>query len=274
MKRLLGLIISMASIFGLIVLVGVLLKPEDTSTKEKKVDADALKKNLKTPEVYVSAVRYESLIKKVYGTGTLRGVSETDIMPKVSGEIETIFVSNGQNLSKNDFICQLNTDKIDFKIIKAKAKLAQLKDDLILRYKEDNLEIKKETLIFSSAKELLLLKNQLYQAMDKQSVLMRRVGYTDALISVHELELEKSYHSIKAPFDGRISELTLSQGNQISSAKSIAKLSDDRQLIARVGVLPSDASQIKVNSSVEILDRELTGKVIGIGLDPKSATVS
>lgn len=69
-------------------------------------------KNQKNPITYETAtVTKGTLISSISGTGTITSVNSTDISSKVSGTVKNVFVSNGDVVTKNQKIAQIELDE-------------------------------------------------------------------------------------------------------------------------------------------------------------------
>jgi membrane fusion protein (multidrug efflux system) len=251
-------------IFSFIFLVGFFLRPEEKEKNKNSITSSEVKKEIKKPAVKTEKSVFAPLIEKIQATGKFRGQKESDLRPRISGILKKINVYNGQLIKKDQIIFELNHEKIDLEILKKESKLLEIKEDLELRLKEENLAFLEEKTSVKNIRDFKKLKEKLFSKNDKIALLKQRLGYTEVYLNLLELKLERSFHFIKAPFAGKISELNISEGHFISTAEKIAKLTKDDFLIARVGVLEADAEKIKIGAKVELINSDIFGKVIGI----------
>lgn len=83
-----------------------------------------------TVEYITATVEKGMLISSISGTGQVSSSNQVDIKPKVSGDIITVAVTNGQKIKKGDLIAQIDSRDASISISEAKASYENAKLDL------------------------------------------------------------------------------------------------------------------------------------------------
>lgn len=186
-------------------------------------------------------------VKSVYASGYVDSVGKVQIKPEVSGYIQEIFVSEGDEVKKGDVVAIIRNDKLDeqLKEVTAKKELIEdrMKDDSpFLRALRDeiaiwkmNTEIEKgnfarrESLFekgiiskeaYDQARQTVEVTEKTYakstEALkDQLAALQSELDSLTASEQAVREEIEK--HRIKAPVDGKVLRKFIEEGDYVNS---------------------------------------------------------
>ena len=82
------------------------------------------------PSVEIVPVGRETLLDTVDATGRIEPKAEVDMNFEIGGVVEEVPVERGQNITAGTVLARLNTDNLEFEIIRAEIDLAQQKAEL------------------------------------------------------------------------------------------------------------------------------------------------
>ncbi|MGB2078732.1 MAG: efflux RND transporter periplasmic adaptor subunit, partial [Vibrio sp.] len=188
----------------------------------------------------------------------LEAKTSIEVKPEVAGKIERILVTSNQKVKKGDVLVELERLKEIASVEEARAYL--------------NDEQRKASEYQQLIKRNAISKTEL--AAQKASASIAQARLNVALADLADM-------TIKAPFDGTVGLIDLSQGKMLSSGDSLFTLDDLSVMRLDVQVPERYLSQIKTGMDVETLssawgDRTFVGKVTHIDsrVDPSSLSVA
>ena len=143
------------------------------------------------------------------GTAPIEAIAEASVVAKVAGEIQEIFVEEGDEVRSGDVLASLDGDRLALELNESGARLEKLKKDYAR-----NVELKNRGLI--SEGDFDTLKYEM-----------------DALEAAHKLaRLELEYTRIKAPIDGVISNRSARLGNTVTVGDPLFTVTSFDPLVA------------------------------------------
>ena len=190
------------------------------------------------------------------GTATLEAEDEAKVVAKVYGVVNEIFVEEGDYVKKNQALARLDDEQQRFRVKQAHANLNKIKAE------------------FERSKELF--QKQLISAenFDKAKF---EVESLKASLNLAELELK--YATIRAPFNGVVSERYIKKGNMITVNQETFKITDFEPLNAILYVPERHLNKLQkgqtVKFTVDAIDNKLfSGNVERISpiVDPNTGT--
>ena len=196
-------------------------------------------------------------ISAVYtGTATLEADAEATIMAKVGGEIVSLLVSEGETVTEGQAVARLDDDRLTLEVKRTRANLEKTRQDYAR-----NVELHSKGLLPAGTYEGL-----------KYDL--------DALQAAHELaRLELSYATVRAPFDGTISERLVKAGNAVTANQGIFRITDLDPLVAYLYVPEREFSKLAVDQPVSMTldalpEQRFSGHIAMISpvIDPNTAT--
>jgi membrane fusion protein, multidrug efflux system len=178
----------------------------------------ASRETIGTPvPVSVAVAARQTVPLYLTGLGTVQASLTVDIRSKVDGELQQVFFTEGQHVTKGDDLAKIDPRLFQAALDQAKAKNAQ--DEAALIAAEKDLD-RYQTLVLKNA--------ETQQNVDQQK---SRVDQTWALIAADAAATESAqtqldYTDIKAPSDGRIGIRLVDPGNMVhaSDIKPLANL--------------------------------------------------
>lgn len=203
-------------------------------------------------------VRRGDIIKTVNATGEVAAVQLVDIGAQVSGQIETLAVSLGQEVKKGDLIAEIDstTQRNDLEINKAKLKTYEaqlLSNQVALRVAE--LQYGRESKL---KKRDAASDESLENAENALAAARAAVDETESLISqtrisVNTSETNLGYTQITAPMDGTIVSVPVEEGQTVNANQTtptIVYLADLSLMEIRMQISEGDITKVRPGMSV------------------------
>jgi HlyD family secretion protein len=242
----------------------------------------ATKKNTKAIEVRVEKVEKRDLIASVTASGQVRPQTKVDVASDITGKIVRLAVREGQMVSKDQFLLEIDAQQADAAVDRATAGLQSAKASNIQaranmvqtqRSYERSLEIKKKSPELVSDEQLEQLRTAAEVAAAVHEASTHQVGQAEATLKDARQALGKT--KLYAPMAGRITRLNVEQGETAimgtlnKDAATLLTISDMSILETRVKVDETDVARIKIGDPAEIQidafpDTTFTGKVVKI----------
>ncbi|MFQ6091576.1 MAG: efflux RND transporter periplasmic adaptor subunit [bacterium] len=227
--------------------------PQAAFKREERPQGDEL------PPVPVETTKAKrgDVSSHLVATATLEPERRADVVAKVSGLVEKIFVEEGHRVREGDVLARLDDERLKIQVEQALAELNRLQADF-----------KRAGDLF--AKELI--SEEEYENIQFQ---------WESQKSVYELaRLDLKYSSITAPISGVITERLIRIGNQVNANQKVFAVANFDPLVAVVFIPESKMRRLKVGQPVKILidadgDELHQGRVARISpvVDPTSGTV-
>ena len=203
--------------------------------------------------VEVEKVAKRSLIVKETFTGTVEGINETMIYPKVSSQINQIRVKIGERVSVNDTIAVFDTKSIG---------------GMNLKYDQTRsayLDAEKDFERMKNLYEVGAISEQVY---DKARLKLEiNKSNWDAIVSAI---------FVTTPIDGVVTELFYDEGDLPQKNSAIAKVVNYRKVKIKIQVNEADISKLKVGQTAQIkstsYSKLFNGKISEISLSANPAT--
>lgn len=158
------------------------------------------------PKVSIAVAHTEELVREASFIGRGKAIDKVDIVARVSGFLQDILVENGADVKKGDVLFQIEPGTYAANLAARKADKAAAEANLKLAQIE--LDRKSELLRREAGTEA---DRDIAQA--NYQVAEANIEIADAAIKLAELDL--SYTSVAAPFDGRIGRANPSAGELV-----------------------------------------------------------
>ena len=203
---------------------------------------------VKPVQYKTAVVERGTLMVSVVGSGQAEAVSQVDLKPVIAGdaiEVKGVYVKNDQEVKKDDMIALLDSKDAGKAVRNASLSVASAKNKYVQAKRDfDNEKI-----------------NRL--GLDAQ-----RLSVQQSENSLADAREKLSDYSIKAPFDGIVTGLSVGVGDSVSRSDILASVIT-KDVHAIVAINEIDAAQVKVDNKVTIKlsalsDATLTGKVTKI----------
>ncbi len=272
---------------------------DGASSDSAAADTTKKKKSRKEKKVSVNAanvIRGE-LVLPVIAEGSIRARRSADILAEVGGRVDQILVQEGQAIRAGDVIAML--DGREFTIEYEEARTRYVKALGQLAIEEGGLEEGLQSLDPSEGeselsdaiaeldrleqrgeisrdqrltREIALELAAIEKGAFRADLLAVRSGLASARADVERAKLKLERTTITAPFDGVVSGLDLSRGEQVTLNETICTLIDNIDIEAVVGVLESDLGTLEVGRPA-LLDVPALGETLLVTVDVISPQV-
>lgn len=219
----------------------------------------------RSTSVKTAPVVRRDLILPVHAEGSVRARHTSALTFEVAGRVTKIWVREGQRVKKGQTLVSLDDRELRLSLEEARARylqglgrLAVEEDGFASSAGEERvLDERRLALAERERQGELTREERLDQELEVGMVAVRKGAYRRELIEVRsgvagarmdqariEIELERTV--VRAPFSGVISGLELNAGEHVQVGQTVARLVDDINLEAAVGVLESDLAKVAV----------------------------
>jgi len=187
---------------------------------------------LEAPEVKASDVSYttvtakkKDLEKKIVTTGTVTAERQYPLSyEKQSGVISKFYVRAGDEVSKGDVICDLDTADLDFQIEQKELNVEKAKLNVQIIYENGGTQA------------------QIDSAYVDQQLIEKELA---------KLQAQKEGSELVSPIDGIVSSISdIRAGDNVSSGQVVATVIDTSALY--IAIKPSELSQFKMDMDLQI----------------------
>lgn len=192
--------------------------------------------------------------------GTVYYAKSSHLASKESGVVERVNIDEGDFVRSGDIIFILDSKVLDANIRQTRGSLKALEADL-----------EKQTKEFGRISKLFEKRSISEQSFDNTKFALEKLKaqFASVKASLDSLLIQKSNRSIKAPYDGIITESLKEVGEWVSAGSSVAHIVDPREMEIKLNV-PSrfitflnDKSEIKTsigNEDIKVAIKALIPK--------------
>lgn len=236
----------------------------------------------KAATVKIEAVEARDLVASVTASGQVSPRTKVDVSADITGKIIRLAVKEGDQVTKGQFLLQIDPQQFEAalqrsqaSLASAKAQLAQASANFIQakRNYDRSAEIKKSTPTLLSDEQLEQLRTQVEVNQALSDAAKFSVEQSEA--SVRDARFSLSRTTISAPMSGRITRLnvengeTAIQGTLNKDAATLLTISDLSVLETKIKVDETDVSRITLGDSAVVQidafpDTTFIGRVVRI----------
>lgn len=198
------------------------------------------------------AARVGDVTETVLASGVIEAKQLVSVGARVSGQIETVAVSLGDEVKQGDLIAQIDSQDQQNDVLQAEADLANIEAQIAakkasLRKAELNLDRQKKLLeqqhvseeeVESAISEMLVDKAEL-EALEAQK------SRAEVTVSTTKIALERT--KITAPISGTVVAVVVDEGqtvNAIQSAPTIVKLANLDKMVVKAEISEADVVHV------------------------------
>ncbi|HYV95984.1 MAG TPA: efflux RND transporter periplasmic adaptor subunit [Gemmatimonadaceae bacterium] len=208
------------------------------STKTASADAaatpEAGSQTSLTLPVAADEARDGDLVLSIVTTGLVRSESETKLKSEVGGTIEAILARPGDHVTKGQPIIRLAPYEFDLAVRKAEAAVSEAQVRYESDYVPDSLATGKGP------------------TPERLKAALARSGLTTARLNLETAKYDKERSTIRAPFDGVIDHLDVSQGERIGAGQIVTILVDQTNLRIEAAVLEHDIALVRAGGDAQV----------------------
>ena len=190
------------------------------------------------------------------GTASLESDEDALVVAKVGGEVEQLFVEEGDRVKAGQVLARLDGDRLRLEMEQARANLRKLQQDY-----ERNIELHEKGLVSAGAFENLKFD------LDSQQ----------AAYDLAKLELD--YTEIRAPISGIVSDRFIKVGNTIAVSDPVFHITDLDPLLAYLFVPEREFRKLRAGQAADVTLDAIPGETykaeilrISPVLDPQTGT--
>ena len=225
----------------------------------------AMRSGTKAVSVRIEPVQRRDLIASVTASGQVRPRTKVDLSSDITGKIVRLAVTEGQIVTKGQFLLQIdpqeaqaNVERAQAALSAAKASAAQAKANLLQAQKsyERSLEIKKGNPQLISDEQMEQLRTQVEVGQAVLESQNHLVDQQAAQLAQVKSALGKT--TIYAPMSGRVTRLNVEGGETAimgtlnKDAATLLTISDMSVLETKVKVDETDVARIKIGDSATV----------------------
>ena len=195
----------------------------------------------------------QNVQKVVNATGEVRAIQLVTVGAQVSGKIEHLYVSIGQNVKKGDLIAEIDSTTQQNEVDINKTKLESYKAQLKAAEVSLNVTEKQYKRTQTLKKRKAASDEDLENAQDayetaKAKVIELQSSVKETEISLSTAETNLGYTKITAPLDGTIVSVPVKEGQTVNAAMdtpAIVQIADLSQMEILIEISEGDISNIK-----------------------------
>ena len=211
---------------------------EEAEHLENASPAPDAKPTLPPFPVKISRMLQQDVAETGTWFGKLRGVDETDIRPQVSGFLLQQHFRDGSLVKKGDVLFtidpapyQATLDEAKANLVAAQASREQAEAELTMSRQNLNRYLKLRESTPGAISDKVVTDSETLVATNEAAVRKAEAAIAQMQAAVHQAEINLSYTTIEAPFDGRI-------GIHKPSIGSLVSASDPEPLVTLSSVNP------------------------------------
>lgn len=201
---------------------------------------------LEEPPVRVQAAEVvrQTLSETVRGIGTLRAINTVEIRPEISATVTRIPFEEGGRVAAGDLLFQLDTSKLDRELTSTQAALAAAR----ARLENAERELARIDRLF---RQQVATEDTRDRAATDLEASQAEVDRLESEVSLARERLEDA--SIRAPFDGRISEALVDAGDYVQAGERLATLYQTDILEIEFTLPERHAGRIRTGQNVTLM---------------------
>ncbi|MBN1552144.1 efflux RND transporter periplasmic adaptor subunit [bacterium] len=207
--------------------------------------------------VTTQAVTKGSISAYLETTANIEAAIDITIYPKLSGQIEAIFVEEGDRVKKGQILARLDDDELRLGVQKTLVNKQQLQQK------------------FQRIEEL-------YKAnmISEESYLDAKYNLENAEVSFQLASLDLSHSEVTSPIDGIVTRREISIGDRVQNSTPLFRIYDPKSLNINIFLPEIDVHRLSVEMPATVIpesfpDHEIQAKIsrINPAVDPTTGTI-
>lgn len=242
----------------------------------------AARRGNKGVEIRAETVERRDLVASVTASGQVQPRSKVDLSADITGRITRLAVTEGQLVTKGQFLLQIDPEAYEAAVQRANAGLASARAqaaqananyDQAKRNLERSAEIRRTNAALVSEEQMEQLRTQVEVTEAQANAARHSVDQAQATLRDARQNLGKT--TITAPMSGRITRLNVEEGETAimgtlnKDAATLLTISDMSVLETKIKVAETDVARISIGDSAVIQidafqDTTFVGRVVEI----------
>jgi HlyD family secretion protein len=174
------------------------------------------------------------LVLSIVTTGLVRSESETKLKAEVGGKIVEIMARPGERVKKDAPLIRLDQYELDLAVRRAEAQLSQAQATY-------NADVGPDSIMSGKP-----------PTPERKKIAEIRAGLPAAKLAVETAQWDKDRSILRAPFEGIINSLDVSQGERISAGQLVTTIVDAINLRIEARVLEHDIALVKPGGDAQV----------------------
>lgn len=212
-----------------------------------------------TTSVPVTAVVTRGTVKTtVLASGQIEAESLISVGARVSGQIETLAVSLGQDVKAGDLIAQIDSQDQQNEVLQAKAALANIEAQIAAKQanlKKAELTLERQARLqqqsYTSQEDLETAQADVDVYKADLAALEAQKSSAEVTVATAQIALDRT--RITAPMDGTVVAMVVEQGqtvNAVQNAPTIVKLANLDKMVVKAEISEADVVHVKPGQDV------------------------
>lgn len=184
----------------------------------------AEKRNIETKEMYpiTQPIILDTTLAQEF-VADIHAVQNVEIRSKITGFLDKVHVDEGQKVANGQLLFTINSQELQQELLKANAQLKNAMAD----YKIAEVSLNNTKVLFEKE---IVAEPEIEMAKAKLEAAKAKVE--EAASAISSIQLQISFASVKAPFDGTINRLPLKAGSLVEEGSLLTTLSNTHEVFA------------------------------------------
>lgn len=230
------------------------------------------------------AVERGTVEQTVLASGVIEASSLVSVGSRVSGQVETLAVTLGQQVKQGDLIAQIDSLSQQNDVLQAEADLAQIEADILAKnasIREAELTLERNQQLserrLSSTGDLEAAEAAL--AVARAGLLSLQAQKQRAEVTISNARLELARTRITAPIDGTVVAIVTSQGQTVNAGMdtpTIVKLANLERMVVKADVSEADVIRVEPGQVVGFTllgEPDMTFEAVVRDVEPAPASI-
>jgi membrane fusion protein (multidrug efflux system) len=198
------------------------------------------KQPIELAAIDVTSVQLRSLSRSIPLSGSISPVVQATVKAKVSGQVDSVTVREGQDVAEGDVLARIETDNLQAQYDRAMAAVEKARADLDLAKlnREKNRALLDQRYISQNTFEAT-------ESAYAGSAAQLKLAEADARLA--KISLDDAV--IRAPFAGTIARRLVQPGEKVSPDSSVVSLVDLRQMLLEAAVPASEIPAVRTGQT-------------------------
>ncbi|TKA96739.1 efflux RND transporter periplasmic adaptor subunit [Cereibacter changlensis] len=230
------------------------------------------------------AVERGTVEQTVLASGVIEASSLVSVGSRVSGQVETLAVTLGQEVKEGDLIAQIDSLSQQNDVLQAEADLAQIEADILAKnasIREAELTLERNQQLserrLSSTGDLEAAEAAL--AVARAGLISLEAQKQRAEVTISNARLELARTKITAPIDGTVVAVVTSEGQTVNAGMdtpTIVKLANLERMVVKADVSEADVIRVEPGQVVGFTllgEPDMTFEAVVRDVEPAPASI-